>query len=1156
VHRPGRVKGHQPVDTRHGLHIIHSNRLELLAHQFAADIEAHPLTVPLAPEVVVVHERTVGEWIDLHLARAQGIAANMRYRSPGQFIWDLYRTADPSLPARSPYDAEILQWHILRILDDGAFVKDYAPLHGYLSKGDSVRRFDLAVRLAELFNRYLVYRMDWLEAWEAGKTKKLGPDEKWQAKLWKRIAEEIAQPHRARLFQSFLESMKKGIPGLPERVSVFGISSLSPAYVDILGALGTQTTVCIYVLNPCREKWDHIADERLRVRTDLEYSADLMHIDVPHALLGSLGKQGRDFIRFVVEAEGEGTGTAPFFEDPGTDTLLHALQSGILNLSEEPVPARQGDDSIQIHSCHTRMREVEVLHDRLLALLDQDPSISPKDILVLAPDINVYAPYIQAAFPRRRSGDFSSPREQHFLPYEITDRVSGQIDVVVDAWIRLLDLPSTRFDADLILDLLRIDPLREAFGMGVEELDTLGRWVEEAGIRWGLSGEQKRQWNLPESEQYTWSWGLERMVLGVGLPRPLAGDGVQIFQNHLPFDSIEGQQVDLLDRFVGFMQSLREWVGDLQTPRTMIEWEQVLSMWLDRFIPPAQNYLESREGVRDMIASAVSASEDGGYDRPVESAVLRSLFTALQSDSAPWMRFLGGGITFCSMKPMRPLPFRVVAILGMADGEFPRNIKPPSFDLMQMYYRHGDRSARLDDRYLFLELLLSARDRLMITYIGEDVKTGKARPMSPVVAELLEFVAGVGFSGEGVDRKDAVTSAMAALHIAHPLQAFSPRYFNNNDPRLFSYSKEACEISKGIGTGEETHHSVFGDPLPGPGAETGKVRLDDLCRFYQNPVRALFEKRLGVRYRDEEDAVESQEPLVVGKVEKREIYKALHSMFPKGSIVEEQLLELLLADGRLPVGVSGSFGFAKALEEARPYCEAYQRIRTAQHLPPIAGEIPVGDCTLEVYHTGVTSAGLYLIRSGKAHEGDVISFWIRFVAASLLHPNAAQGGLKGSLLGVNRLIEFPQVDGALELLQKLLSWYREGLTRPLHFFPGTALQYADGIEKKDPDSVLEKLRNGWDNPNDRSYNESQDEYYARTFTSGEEALDREFVTLARAIAVRARKGMAIEDFEMKKGKKQENREDSRKGGKKELEKEVKKESRKETRKEIKKEKKK
>ncbi|MCC6397690.1 MAG: exodeoxyribonuclease V subunit gamma [Bacteroidetes bacterium] len=1088
-----------------GLHIVQSNRLEKLAEQFAAAIAVHPLPAPLAPEIVVVHDRTVGEWLDLLLARTHGVSANMQYRSPGQFIWDLYRAADPSLPPRSPYDAEILQWHILHILEDGAFVKRHLPLLNYLSRGDSLRRYDLAVRLAGLFNRYLVYRMDWLEHWEAGSTKNLGPDEAWQADLWRRITSSNSAPHRARLFRTYLQMVEKGIPGLPERVSVFGISSLSPAYVDILRALGTRTSVLVYVLNPCREKWDDIADERLRVRTDLEYSAELMHVDVPHALLGSLGKQGRDFIRFVVEAEGEGSGATSFFEDPGKNTLLHALQSGILHLSEESVQARENDDSIEIHSCHTRMREVEVLRDRFLAMLDQDRTLLPSDILVLAPDINAYAPYIEAVFPRRVHGEQSTRPAQPLLPFDITDRVSGQIDIVVDAWIRLLDLPSSRFDADLVLDLLRIDPLREAFGIGVGELDTLGQWVEESGIRWGLDGEQKAEWGLPRSDQFTWSWGLDRMVLGAGMPRALAGDAPPIFHGLLPFDSIEGQQVDLLDRLTGFVGTLREWLEDLRRQRPMIEWERVLSGWLDRFIPPAKEYLENREEIRDVIADAVAASEEGGYDQSVESGIIRSLFTALQSETAPWMRFLGGGITFCSMKPMRPLPFRVVAMLGMADGEFPRNVKPPSFDLMQTYYRHGDRSARLDDRYLFLELLLSARDRLSISYIGEDVKTGKVRPMSPVVAELLEFLAGVGFHRPGTDPRETVDAAMSALHISHPLQAFSPRYFDGQNPRLFSYSREACELSKGIGTGNAAVHAVFTDPLPEPGPEFKKVRLDDLCRFYANPARALFEKRLGVRFREEEDSVETQEPLTVGKAETRAIYKALHEDLRKGVSADQDLLELLLADGRLPVGVAGSFGMKRILEEAQPYIAAYRELLATDRLPPLAEEIPLDTWTLEVYQNDVTSLGLYFVKAGRVRDADIVSFWVRWLVTSLLHPNREAGGLMGTLLGVDGLREFRQAEQPMALLQQLLLWYEEGLKRPLHFFPRMALEFAQKIEDEDAATVLEGLRNDWDRPNPfAGYVESRDEYFSRAFSSGAEAIDQEFETLARAIAVRLR----------------------------------------------------
>ena len=614
-----------------GVHIVQSNRLENLARRFAGVLSEAPLSAPLLPELVVVHDRTVGEWLDLTLARMQGVSANVNYRSPGQLIWDLYRGAGLTESARSAYDTEVLRWHILRVFDDTTFVGRFEALRTYLSGAGAARRFDLAIRLAGLFDRYLVYRMDWLRTWESGTLRGLGSDEAWQAELWRRLTREVPAPHRAGLFRRFIEMPDREIAGLPERVSVFGISSLSPAYVEILHALGRRIPVHVYLLNPSAEKWDDIADERHRAKTDLQYSADLMHIDVPHALLGSLGKQGRDFIRFAVEAEGEGTGTENYYEDPGTDTMLHTLQSGILHLSEQAEPATGADGSVQIHACHSRMREVEVVRDRLLAMLDADRTLLPAEILVLAPDIDVYAPYCEAVFQRRLT--VADGRTTIPLPYDIAERSSGQVDVVVDTWQRLLDLPLSRCDADLILDLLRLDPVCTAFGISGAELETITGWVEDAGIRWGLSGEQKIRWDLPASDTFSWSWGLDRMVLGVGLPRAMAGDALPIYNGLLPFDVIEGQQVDLLDRFIAFIDALKGWMADLERPRTLVAWEQVLSQWLDRFTGTAREYTESREVLREVLDDAVTAADEAGYTGNVDAAILRVLFGTMDATS-------------------------------------------------------------------------------------------------------------------------------------------------------------------------------------------------------------------------------------------------------------------------------------------------------------------------------------------------------------------------------------------------------------------------------------------------------------------------------------------------------------------------------------------
>ena len=1099
-----------------GLHIVQSNRLENLARRFAGVCIDLPLSSPLLPELVVVHDRTVGEWLDLTLARMQGISANVNYRSPGQLIWDIYRGAGLTDNAHSAYDTEVLRWHILRIFDDISFVDRFEALRTYLTGAGAARRFDLAIRLAGLFDRYLVYRMDWLRTWETGSMRGLGSDEVWQAELWRRLTREVQVPHRAELFRRFIETPDLQIPGLPERVSVFGISSLSPAYVEILHALGRRIPVHVYLLNPSAEKWDDIADERHRAKTDLAYSADLMHVDVPHALLGSLGKQGRDFIRFAVEAEGVGTGTENIYEDPGVDTMLHTLQSGILHLSEEAAPAPGPDGSVQIHACHSRMREVEVVRDRLLAMFDVDRTLLPSDILVLAPDIDAYAPYCEAVFQRR----LIAPDGRHSvpLPYDIAERSSGQVDVVIDTWQRLLDLPLSRCDADRVLDLLRLEPVSASFGISGGDLDTIAGWVEEAGIRWGLSGEQKTRWNLPVSDAFSWSWGLDRMVLGVGLPRAMAGDALPIFHGLLPYDAIEGQQVDLLDRFIAFVDALKGWIADLEQPRPLEEWEQVLSAWLDTFTGTAREYMESRETLRGVLADAVTAADEAAYGTVVDAAILRVLFSSLDASSGSGARFLGGGITFASMKPMRPLPYRVIVLLGMGDGEFPRTIKPPSFDLMQMWYRHGDRSARLDDRYLFLELLLSARNSLIITYVGEDIRSGKTRAMSPVLAELVEFIGRTRFAKPDQAGFDHVRAATKALVITHPLQSFSAKYFDGSDGRLFSYSNDACRIAGEAGRGLCTFHELFAHGLPAPGEEFRRVRLEDLCRFYSNPCAYLFNKRLGVYYREEEEGIEVLEPLSVGKPETRAIYKALCETLPRGDFKPDVVRSLLEAGGQLPVGVTGTFGFGRILEQAGPFIDAYRTILGIPCLPAVSAVRTFGGWTLEIDHPRITRDGIQAIKPGKIYDRDITSFWVRMIAVSVVHPSRGRAPQKGTLLGVNALVEFQPVKTAEALLERLLYWYGVGLQRPLHFFPGYAFDYARGLEKGEPEAVLAKLRHTWDHPTDfGGFTDAQDPYIASAFDSGKDALSDEFVTLAREITMRLCEGMTRTEL-IRKGK--------------------------------------
>ncbi|CAG0984641.1 partial RecBCD enzyme subunit RecC, partial [Anaerolineae bacterium] len=517
---------------------------------------------------------------------------------------------------------------------------------------------------------------------------------------------------------------------------------------------------------------------------------------------------------------------------------------------------------------------------------------------------------------------------------------------------------------------------------------------------------------------------------------------------------------------------------------------------------------------------------------------LRLIFGGIDADAQPGARFLSGGITLASMKPMRPLPYRVIALLGMGDGEFPRTVKPPSFDLMQIWYRYGDRSGRLDDRYLFLELLLSARDRFLATYIGEDIRSGKPRAMSPVLSEVLEFIGRVAFDRPGVPGHDRVAEAMRSVVVPHPLQAFSRRYFDGSDPRLFSYASDAATIAGEAGNGREAGHGIFPVLLDPPGEEFYRVRLEDLCRFFANPASFLIRKRLGAYYREAEDGIETVEPLTMGNIETRAVYRALYEQMPKRVLDEAEIFALLQAGGALPVGVAAEYGFAHVMETVRPFIDAYRSLLAQPRLPGVAAVRSFGPWTLEIDHAWVTHDGMFAVKPGNIHEKDLVSFWIRFLAVSLVHPSGAPAAVKGSYLGINAHCAFaPQMDAGT-LLGRLLEAYGEGLRRPLPFFPKKAWEFVTATReeeeppgsttkkdpgkkkkkvRKDPDEKLEEMRHGWDEPDSFArFDESDDPYISRSFLSGKEAMTDEFRDLAGLIMGRIAAGMERTELVKKK----------------------------------------
>ena len=1076
-------------------HLYQSNRLEILLELLAAVVE-QPLDSPLAPETVIVQSKGMGRWISLRLAEKQGICANIRFPLPASFLWQLLCDVLGDLPGRSAYAPETLTWRVMDWLSDARNLEQAPRLQHYLNCSDGLRQFELARRIADVLDQYLVYRPDWIEAWERGELRRLGPDEDWQARLWRDLSAPHRERHRVRLVAELQQHLKsaKAPSLLPERIVLFGISSLPPVFLDVIKALARRIEVCLFVLNPCREEWGSIRDNVEISRLAGDKPLGELHLGLGNPLLASLGKQGREFFDDLLADFPE---VNSLFDD-GEDlprTILHTVQRDMLNLIDRTGAAKQSispdDRSLQIHICHSRMREVEVLRDQLLAMLDADPDLEPGDIAVLTPDISAYAPHIEAVFAAREG---APP-----IPFGIADRALTGERPILEIFLRLLDLPTARFEAEWVLDFLEYPAIRRRFELSEGDISPIHNWVRAAAIRWGRDAAHKAALGLPPESHHTWREGLSRLLLGYALPQAAAEDGVPLFEALLPYDDIEGRLALSLGRFAEFVEALMQCGDKMSVNRPLAAWTDTLTEMIERlFLPEKEEDLDAMQQLRDALDLLGELAESADFEKPVSHRIVKSWLSKQLSQATGGSGFLTGGVTFCTMVPMRSLPFKVICLLGLDDGAFPRQQRPAGFDLIGSNPRRGDRSRRLDDRYLFLETILSARRTLYISYVGRNIRDNGELPPSVLVSDLLDVVQASCILEDGGE-------CLQYIVTEHPLQAFNPAYFEGDTKRP-SFSQDWLEAARLLGTGEGEPGPLFTETLPEPETEWLAVDLQALSHFFGNPARYLLRQRLGLVLEEGEAAFENREPFGLDYFDKdglRELaLDELRRDLPPGTA--RRLAE---ASGVLPHGEFGRALFAKEQAVAQTAAPSLLPLLAEPALEPLPLRFEAQGMTLAGFLSGVSPQGLIAYRLQALGPRDWFALWLRHLALCLLEPAGVV--VQSRLLGADRTISFVPVENPERIMAKLLGYYHEGLKRPLPFFLKSAWAYAEAEPDRGAEAALSAAHAKWDAPEFRNgnfYGESENAYYRAVYRSSD-PLNTEFQTIALDILTPMRAAM-------------------------------------------------
>lgn len=1055
--------------------VYHSNQLDLLKSLAAFHIENQPLRDPFQSEVVLVQSPGMAQWLQMSLAEQFGIAANLEFPLPASFIWDMFVRVLPDIPKESAFNKASMSWKLMALLPEMLTQPEFTALSHYLTDDDDKRKlFQLAARVADLFDQYLVYRSDWLNRWEKGeRVDGIGEAQQWQAPLWAALVDytrQLGQPewHRANLYSRFITTLENSSvrpAGLPDRVFICGISALPPVYLQALQALGKHIDIHLLFTNPCRHYWGDIQDyaflAKLQNRRrrhfqqqresalfrDPDNAASLFDAageqQLSNPLLASWGKLGRDNLFLLAQMESR---EIDAFVDIAADSLLHSIQRDLLELEDNAVIGLTADQlatseqkrllpaedrTIALHICHSPQREVEVLQDRLLAMMAENPELSARDIIVMVADIDAYTPFIQAVFG-------NAPADR-YLPFAISDRRASQAHPALLAFVTLLSLPDSRFASEEVLALLEVPALAARFNIDEPGLQRLRQWVAESGIRWGLDDDNVRQLELPATGQHTWHFGITRMLLGYAMESE-SGD----WQGILPYDESSGLIAELAGNLAELLMQLNQWRQRLSQPRSLAAWLPLCRELLNDFFMADAQTEAALALIEEQWQQAIGYGIQAQYQQEVPLTLLRDELSSRLDQQRISQRFLAGQVNFCTLMPMRSIPFKVVCLLGMNDGVYPRTLPPLGFDLMSQKPQKGDRSRRDDDRYLFLEALLSAQQQLYISYIGRSIQDNTERYPSVLVSELVDYIA-QSFCLPGDAALDVDSSAQRVrrhLHHLHSRMPFAAENFSE-EAEFRSFAAEWLPAASASGE----PHPPFMQPLPLP--ELTELNFEQLVRFWRHPVRAFFTMRLGVGFSLLESELPDAEPFELDNLGRYQINAQLLNALIDGHD-SEKLFAYHRAAGDLPYGAFGELFWQTQFDEMTALAEQVRAQRSSGESLEI--DLAIGKVQLSGWLPQVQEDGLLRWRPGVLNFNDGLSLWLEHLVYCMMGGNGRSRmfGRKESQWSFAAI----EPDAAAAWLARLIDGYAHGMSEPLLLLPKSGGAWLSACYDDKSDSLL------------------------------------------------------------------------------------------------------
>jgi len=1049
------------------LHLHRAERADVLVEALG-DVLRVPLPDPLQPEVVSVPTRGVERWLTQRLAhrlgtsgRGDGVCANLEFPFPGRLVGDAMAAACGVTRDADPWQPERAVWPLLGVVDASMEEPWLATVAAHVGQQRS-RRFTTARHVVDLFDRYAVHRPAMVRAWAAGDDvtatgAPLPAEHRWQAQLWRRLRAAIGMPGPAeRLAEAcaaLIADPSVVDADLPGRFAIFGLTRLPASYLDVLRALAEHRDVHLFLLHPSPVLWDRVAlrapDLAVRRRSDDPT------VDVPlHPLLRSWGRDAREMQLVLTGAGHDVVDVHHALVAPAPATLLERLQQAVRGdaaADDASTPPAADDRSVQVHACHGRARQVEVVRDAILHLLVEDPTLEPRDVIVMCPDIEAFAPLIHATFGAGDGlDDDEELREETGRPADLrvrlADRSLRQTNPVLAAVSVLLDLAAGRVTSTQVLDFAGRDPVRRRFRLDDDDLARAKEWVSSTAIRWGLDGAHREPYKLANVDQNTWRAGLDRILVGV----TMAEEEQRLVDGVLPLDDVESSSIDLAGRFAELVDRLHVALLAMQGTRTVAAWSEVLREAALALMAVSDRDAWQRAQLHRILDDVVgeATTGDGVSGAELDLAEVRALLADRLRGQPTRANFRTGHLTFCTLVPMRSVPHRVVVLLGLDDTAFPRKGERDGDDLVGAEPFVGDADGRSEDRQLLLDALLAATDRLVITYSGRDERTNAELPPAVPVGELLDAVG---------------PEARAAVVVHHPLQPFDPRNFEDGRlgrPGPWSFDGVTVHGARAMLGARDGTAPFLAGPLPPP-PPSDVIELDSLVRFVQHPVRAFLRQRLGISVGDFEEDVDDAIPVELDGLQKWAVGERVLGARLAGASAEA-CRAAEEARGELPPhGLAGVIYDDVAETVECIVSEVEQLTGAGAEVDSVEVTVRLDDGRLLIGTVpGIVGSTARAVTFSKVAAKHRVAAWVRFLALSAGRPAdgfevVTIGRSSAKRAKVTVTCFSPLADDAAEVekrarehLHDLIALYDRGMREPLPIFCATSAAYAEAVRHR------------------------------------------------------------------------------------------------------------